>query len=167
MKFLQTSRSRKISLPLFVGATLSLIALGSTAAHATAGPNRVPAGTYVDESFDPTAPSVVIGESGGLGRSGCPDRNYVALGYVWSNSVNGCNVIGTNSKVKVGYGWATDGRGSAVINAKGFNSARKTTWYAAGRGTGRTIQINWGNVAASKQIQGISTGALATKIKFS
>lgn len=164
-----TSSRRRLAVLSAVSLTFatSAILLGPAQAQAAVSPSVIPAGTTIDATFDPSRPYVVVGEDDTAPKVACPDRNFVALGGIWATSVLGCNVIGTSNSTKVFYGWATDGSGAALINAKGFNSSRKATWYAAGQGTGRTIAINWGNVAASKQIQGISLASVATKIKFS
>ncbi len=144
----------------------TLTAMVPSSARADTAPIAMPAGTLVDNSYDPSD-VVQVAVAGQEPRVPCPDRNFLALGYVWSNSVNGCSVIGTGNGVKVGYAWRTDGSGGALINGRGYNSQRKTTWYAIPGNGGGTKQLPWGNVAASKMIQGISINGVATKIKFS
>lgn len=132
--------------------TVALVGAPASAAPA----ETIPVGTTVDGSFDPAAPTVVIGANGASRGSFCPDKAFTAVATML-NSGPGCNVIGTSNSTKVPYGWYKHrGNGSPCIWGKGFNSKRQPVWPALGCGAGRTTTVSWGNVAASKQIRGLA-----------
>lgn len=117
-----------------------------------------PAGVHVDSSFDSAQPTITVDSDGQpLGRATCPDRAFTAI-PTKTTSVNGCNVIGTTNSTRVYYGWYVQ-RGNvkqACIWGKGFGSNRKPIWAELSCGTGRTKDVAWGNVAAAKQVQGMT-----------
>lgn len=137
------------------------------AAPARAQDRPVPAtaldSTIVDPSFDPTA-AVRVDDTGQplSRRNPCHDRAFAAIPKMLT-STPGCSIIGSSKKTKVTYSWYRDkGRVGVCVWGKGFNTRAQTTWTPAGCGTGRRgVVISWGNVAASKQIRGMTASGVA------
>ncbi|TCL73392.1 hypothetical protein EDF23_11242 [Curtobacterium sp. PhB128] len=157
---------RTIKQTLVVGAVVAVVSplLAAGPAAATGIDSSLAAsGVVVDPTFDSTN-AVRVDENGDpLGRANpCHDRAFAAIPKMLT-SVSGCSIIGSSTKTKVTYSWYRDrGRVGVCVWSKGFNARAQTTWTASGCGTGRRgVVINWGNVAASKQIRGMTASGVA------
>lgn len=163
---LKKSVSRWSSLTVVTGAVAlasSLLAVAPAHAAEVDVNQLAESGIVVDSSFDPTN-AVLVGYNGLPATRGgqCHDRAFAAIPTMMK-SVAGCSIIGASKSVKVTYSWYRDkGKVGVCMWSKGFNSRAQTTWTAAGCGTGRKgVVTPWGNVAASKQVKGMTASGLA------
>lgn len=140
----------------------SLVA-GAPAVAAPETKETLPSNVVVDPSFDPSN-AVHVDEGGTPIDRGnpCHDRAFAAIPTMLT-SVPGCSIIGMTNTTKVTYSWYRDrGKVGVCVWGKGFSTRGKATWTAAGCGTGRRgVVVNWGNVAASKQIRGMTASGAA------
>lgn len=152
---------KQVAMTTALLATAVALVGGAIPAHAApaqaAGATLIPKGVIVDPTFDFDQPAVTVGEIDGAARASCPDRAFTAV-VTMSTSVPGCNVIGTTPSTTVTYGWYKHtGNANPCIWGKGFNSKAQPTWPELSCGTGRTKAVAWGNVAATKQIRGLTS----------
>ena len=140
-----------------------LLAAGPAVAAEPDPSSAVPDNVVVDPTFDPANATRVDEDGNSISRKNpCHDRAFAAIPKMLT-SVSGCSIIGSSTKTKVTYSWYRDqGRVGVCVWSKGFNARAQTTWTASGCGTGRRgVVINWGNVAASKQIRGMTASGVA------
>ncbi|SDR08206.1 hypothetical protein SAMN02800687_3644 [Curtobacterium sp. UNCCL20] len=155
---------KQVIVTLGVAAVVSpvLVAVPAVAA-VESGPSGPSGAIVVDPSFDPANAVRVDDRGEPIGRANqCHDRAFAAIPTMLT-SVPGCSIIGSSKNTKITYSWYRDrGKVGVCVWGKGFNSRAQTTWTAAGCGTGRRgVVINWGNVAASKQIRGMTASGAA------
>lgn len=143
-----------------MGATAAVLVAVATPASAadvrSVGGVQVPSNVVVDESFDPTVETVTAGD-GRSARSGdCKDRAFAVVATM-SQSLNGCNVIGSTASTQVQYKWYKHrGNANPCIWGKSFNSKHAPTWTSLDCGTGRSKFVPWGNVLGTKKMKGLT-----------